>query len=157
MPQSDYSEAPRGAVCPAAAIRPMRLDDLASLADLWVASWQEAMPAIDFEARWAWISAVLANPSHTTLVIERDGVALGFAMLEGALLHQLVVASSAKGSGLAVALLAAAKTLVPEGLALDVNKDNPRALRFYLREGFRRAGEGCNAGSGLATWRMQWP
>ncbi len=156
MPQSDYSEAPGGAAAPDA-IRPMRADELVPLADLWVASWQEAMPAIDFEARWAWISAVLVNPSHTTLVVERDGVALGFAMLEGGLLHQLVVASSAKGSGLAVALLAAAKTLVPGGLALDVNKDNPRALRFYLREGFRRAGEGRNAGSGLATWRMLWP
>ena len=98
MPQSDYSEA----TIPAAAIRAMRIDELAPLADLWVASWQEAMPAIDFATRWAWISAVLANPAHTTLVIERDGAALGFAVLEGALLHQLVVARARpRGRGVA--------------------------------------------------------
>ena len=152
MPQSDYSEASDHP-----AIRGMRADELAPLADLWVASWQEAMPAIDFAARWAWISAVLANPANTTLVFERDGSALGFAILEGALLHQLVVARAAKGSGVAVALVAAVKAQAPGGLALEVNQDNPRAVRFYLREGFRRTGEGRNAGSGLATWHMRWP
>ena len=151
MPQSDYSEATTRP-----AIRAMRIDELAPLADLWVASWQEAMPAIDFATRWAWISAVLANPAHTTLVIERDGAAHGFAVLEGALLHQLVVSRAAKGSGVARALIAAAKDRAPGGLALEVNQDNPRAVRFYLREGFRRTGEGRNAGSGLATWHMRW-
>ena len=153
MPQSDYSEA----TVAAAAIRAMRTDELVALADLWVASWQEAMPAIDFATRWAWISAVLANPAHTTLVVERAGTAQGFAVVEGALLHQLVVARTAKGSGAAAALVDAAKALASGGLALEVNQDNPRAVRFYLREGFRRTGEGRNAGSGLATWQMRWP
>ena len=153
MPQSDYYEAP----VPYGVIRPMRADELVLLADLWVASWQEAMPAIDFAARWAWISAVLADPANTTLVIERDGAASGFAVLEGALLHQLVVARAVKGSGAAAALVATAKARAPSGLALEVNQDNPRAVSFYLREGFRRTGEGRIANSGLATWHMRWP
>ena len=99
MPQSDYSEATVGL-----AIRAMRADELAPLADLWVSSWKEAMPAIDFDSRWAWISAVLANPDNTILVVDRAGAALGFAILEGELLHQLVVAPAAKGSGAAPAL-----------------------------------------------------
>ncbi len=152
MPQSDYSEATRNL-----AIRGMRADELAPLADLWVASWQEAMPAIDFAQRWAWISTVLADPASTTLVVERDGTALGFVVVEGTLLHQLVVASAAKGSGAATALVAAVKARAPGGLALEVNQDNPRAVRFYVREGFRSTGEGRNAGSGLATWHMRWP
>lgn len=135
----------------------MRDDDLAPLADLWVVSWQEAMPQIDFAARWAWISAVLADPANTTLVIEHEGTAAGFAVLEGGLLNQLVVAATVKGRGLATALVAAAKVRTPDGLGLEVNQDNPRAVRFYLREGFRRIGEGRNAGSGLATWHMRWP
>ncbi len=152
MPQSDYSEASDDP-----AIRGMRADDIAPLADLWVSSWQEAMPAIDFSGRWAWISAVLANPANTTLVFEREGSALGFAVLEGALLHQLVVACAAKGCGVATSLVAAAKARAADTLILEVNQDNPRAVRFYLREGFRRTGEGRNAGSGLATWHMRWP
>ena len=115
------------------------------------------MPAIDFEARWAWISAVLANPGNVTLVVEQGEVALGFAVMEGGLLHQLVVARAAKGRGVAPALLGVVKARAATGLRLDVNQDNSRAVRFYLREGFRRTGEGRNAGSGLATWQMRWP
>ena len=83
--------------------------------------------------------------------------ALGFAIVQGALLHQLGVARAANGSGAAAALVDAAKARASGGLALEVNQDNPRAVRFYLREGFRRTGEGRNAGSGLATWHMRWP
>ena len=115
------------------------------------------MPAIDFAARWSWISAVLANPANVTLVIEQYGAALGFAVIEGSLLHQLVVARAAKGRGIAPALLAAVKARAATGLALDVNQDNPRAVRFYLREGFRRTRAGRSSGSGLATWHMRWP
>ena len=100
---------------------------------------------------------MLANPDNTILVADRAGAALGFAILEGELLHQLVVAPDAKGSGAATALVAAAKARAPQGLVLEVNQGNPRAVRFYLREGFRRTGEGRNAGSGLATWHMRWP
>lgn len=152
MPQSDYSEATEGL-----AIRAMRTDELGPLADLWVASWQEEMPSIDFDSRWAWISAVLADPANTVLVVDRGGTALGFAIVEGALLHQLVVAPLAKGSGAATTLVAAAKARTPRGLMLEVNQGNPRAVRFYLREDFRRTGEGRNTSSGLATWHMRWP
>jgi putative acetyltransferase len=39
---------------------------------------------------------------------------------------------------------------------VDVNQDNPRAVRFYEREGFRRLHEGVNPNSGLRTWRLEW-
>ena len=150
MPQSDYCEAHPPT------IRAMALDDLVPLADLWVASWREAMPDIDFDARWAWISAVLADPAHAVLVVEIEGAPQGFAVVDGGLLQQLVVSPDAKGRGIAGCLLAIVKAQAREGLALEVNQDNPRAVRFYQREGFRMTGAGCNTGSGLATWHMRW-
>jgi putative acetyltransferase len=71
-------------------------------------------------------------------------------------IDQLCVAADAWGSGAAGVLLNAVKRLSGGSLTLEVNQDNPRAVRFYEREGFRRAGEGRNASSGLSTWRYEW-
>ena len=147
MRQSDESEA---------VPRLLRQCDIAALAELWVASWQEAMPEIDFAERRGWIVAFLGEDRHTTLVAEVAGRVAGFATVEGGYLHQLVVAPSAKGSSLARVLLDAAKAHADGGLALDVNQANVRAVRFYEREGFRIVGEGLNPASGLATWAMRW-
>ena len=62
----------------------------------------------------------------------------------------------AKGGGAAQTLLAAAKDRSPGGLDLLVNQANARAVRFYQREGFAIAGEGCNPASGLPTFAMRW-
>ncbi|MDR3463907.1 MAG: GNAT family N-acetyltransferase [Beijerinckiaceae bacterium] len=138
-------------------VRPLAPGDIAALATLWVRSWQETMPAVDFEARRPWIAGFLAGDGLSTLVAEA-GALQGFVTLEPAraYLHQLVVSPEVKGRGVAGALLDAAKALLPDGLTLDVNQANARAARFYEREGFARVGEGVNAASGLATWRMVW-
>jgi len=138
-------------------VRPLAPGDIEALATLWVRSWQETMPAVDFEARRGWIAAFLGGEGLSTLVAEAEALQ-GFVTLEPAraYLHQLVVSPEAKGRGVAVALLDAAKALAPDGLALDVNQANARAVRFYEREGFVRVGEGVNEASGLATWRMVW-
>lgn len=138
-------------------MRALRVADVTALVDLWVASWREAMPAIDFEARRAWIAGVLHRPDYETLVVERGGAPVGFATLEDGHLHQLVVAPAAKGGGCARLLLDAAKARAPQGLVLDVNEANARAVRFYAREGFRRVGIGTNPASGLPTLAMRWP
>ena len=82
---------------------------------------------------------------------------LGFASTRDQVLHQLVVAPVAKGRGVARALLDMAKAGTPGGLELEVNQDNERAVRFYVREGFVRTGAGVNPTSGLRTWSMRWP
>ena len=148
MGQSDESEA---------VVRPVRAGDIAALADLWVASWQAAMPQIDFSARRDWIVGVLGAAGHVTLVVEIAGAQAGFATFEGGYLHQLVVAQASKGRGLATLLLDAVKAQAGDGLALDVNAANARAVRFYERQGFRKTGEGTNPVSGLATWALEWP
>ena len=142
-------------------LRPLEAADVPALADLWVRSWRETMPDIDFEARRAWIVGFLAGPeadARVTIVAVRGGALQGFATTEPArgYLHQLVVASSAKGQSTAAALLDAAKADARNGLTLDVNQSNIRAFRFYEREGFVRAGAGLNKTSGMATWQLEW-
>ncbi len=148
MGHSDESEA---------VLRLLRADDVALLADLWVASWQAAMAEIDFAARRDWIARFLREPGRITLVAEVAGAPAGFATVEGRYLAQLVVAQAHKGRGMAKALLDAVKAQARDGLRLDVNKANARAVRFYEREHFRKVGEGINEASGLATWAMDWP
>ena len=137
--------------------------DCASLAGLWAASWREAMPDIDFEARRPWfldhLRALEADGAITTCACDGLGRLLGFVTFDPvrAYLDQLAVAPEAKGTGAAKLLLDEARRLSPNGLVLDVNQDNARALAFYAREGFAKTAEGVNPRSGLKTWRLRWP
>lgn len=140
-----------------------RESDLAPLADLWVASWQATLPAIDFAARSAWFS------THLREIEDRGGVTLcaysdagplvGFILLDPARkrLEQIAVHPAAFGSGLGAFLLDHAKQILGPGLSLEVNADNPRALRFYEKHGFLRESQGVNPHSGLPIWHLSWP
>ena len=67
-----------------------------------------------------------------------------------------MVAPDHWGSALATALLDRAKQLSPGEIALLVNADNARAIRFYRRNGFVHAGEDVNPTSGRPVLRMVW-
>jgi putative acetyltransferase len=141
-------------------LRPRTGADAASLAGLWVASWQEAMPGIDFLARKSWfvdrLNELETAGAVTICAFDGSDRLLGFVNFDPATayLDQIAVAPDAKGSGAARLLLAEARRLSPIGLTLEVNQDNPRALRFYEREGFEKIAEGTNPLSGLKTWRL---
>ncbi|ACK52142.1 GCN5-related N-acetyltransferase [Methylocella silvestris BL2] len=142
-------------------LRPRAPGDFDALAALWIESWTEAMPAIDFSARRDWLRAHLdaleAAGGETICAFDRDGRALGFVTIDPrtGYLDQIAVAAQAKGSGVAGVLLDAARRASAAPLSLEVNQDNPRALSFYRREGFVTAAEGVNPMSGLKTWRLQ--
>jgi putative acetyltransferase len=53
-------------------------------------------------------------------------------------------------------LLNHAKGISPALLTLKVNAANPRAIRFYEREGFVRTAEGINPQSRLAIYHYRW-
>lgn len=135
--------------------------DMDALAELWAASWREAMPSIDFAARKAWLRghlpALEAAGAVTVCGLDEGGRLLGFATVnpQNGYLDQIAVAPEAKSSGAASALLAEARRISPHPLYLDVNQDNPRALRFYAREGFKTVEAGVNPRSGLKTWRLR--
>jgi putative acetyltransferase len=146
---------------PALVLRPMRSADLPAVIDLWVASWQHAYPAIDFEARRSWIIERLAE--H-----EREGaqrlVALQAKKIVGLLvidlatqyLDQIAVDHRRQGGGIADALFAEAKRLSPTGFALHVNQDNVRAVRFYEKQNLHTTGTDINPRSGAPIYKMRW-
>jgi putative acetyltransferase len=140
-----------------------RSNDLAPLADLWVAVWQAVMPQIDFTARRSWlitcVKDIEAQGGVTVCAYDKGDKVAGFFLLDlgRAYLEQIVIAPPLFGSGLGRLLIGEAQRLSPDGLALDVNADNLRALRFYEKAGFERGEPGINPVSGLATWRMHWP
>ena len=144
------------------ALRDFDEADLPDLLDLWAAAWRDTGFAIDFDARRPWLAGRLRahRESGGAIVIGLDpsGRPAGFVTLDPATgyLDQLCVAPRERGSGLAAALLDAAKRLAPDRVELDVNEANGRALRFYEREGFRAITRGLSAQSGLPTLRMRW-
>jgi len=146
---------------PGLIVQPMRPDDLAEVLDVWVAAWQAAYPAIDFEARRGWTVERIAELTRTgsrTLVV-RDGGRIVGAMVvnpDTGYLDQIVVATERQGRGIADLLLAEARRLSPGGLHLHVNQDNARAIGFYEKHGFARTGEDVNPRSGAPIYKMSW-
>ena len=142
-------------------LRPLHDADMPALTGMWVASWRDVFPDIDFEARRAWFAARMAAhraDGVQVVVAERAGALLGCITIDAAthFIDQLAVAPAALGRGVAQALLAEARRHSPLQLLLDVNEANGRALRFYAREGFVVVGEGTSEASGLRLLRLEW-
>ena len=97
-------------------------------------------------------------PAAEIVVAEAAGGIIGFVTVDPRTryLDQIVVAPEFWRSGVGSALVAAAARLSPEGLDLDVNTDNARAIRFYEKRGFRISGGGVNPISGKPVHRMSW-
>jgi putative acetyltransferase len=142
-------------------LRPYRAEDLEPALDLWRRAWDAAMPEIEFSARMSWWRDRWTRelvPNNEVIVAEADGEQIGFVVInkESGYLDQIVVDPKFWGSGAAKRLLGEAKRICPQSVILDVNQSNPRALRFYEREGFVRIGEGKNPISGKPTFRCEW-
>ena len=146
---------------PGLVVRQMLPADLPEMLDVWVAAWQVAYPAINFDARRQWAADHIAG-------LEQAGalsfVAVGGGRIVGALvvdpntgyLDQIVVATGHQGYGVADMLLAQARRVAPDGLDLHVNQDNGRAVRFYEKNGFAKVGNDRNPRSGAPTYKMSW-
>ena len=142
-------------------VRPMSAADLTETLDVWVAAWQAAYPAIDFGERRGWIDQRITDLERTG---SQSRIAIHEGRIVGALvvnpdtgyLDQIVVAPDCQGSGVADTLLAEARRLSPARLALHVNKDNARAIRFYEKSGFAMTGESINPRSGAPVYLMSW-
>ncbi|THD68478.1 MAG: GNAT family N-acetyltransferase [Bradyrhizobium sp.] len=141
-------------------LRPYRAGDEDAAIALWLATWRQAYPDIDFNARLAWWRERWRNelvPNANIIVAERAGTLTGFVTIDrSGYLDQLVVAPNCWGSRLGSALLDEAKRLSPGRITLMVNTDNVRAIGFYERNGFIHAGEDVNPTSGRPVLRMAW-
>ena len=130
-------------------IRDANPSEIAQLAKLWFAGWQDAHARIvpaelvrlrtlpRFEQR-------LRTASSGIRVAEAAGAPVGFYFLKSAELYQFYVASEARGSGVAASLMADAEIQLSVSgihsawLACAVGND--RAARFYEKCGWRRTG-----------------
>ncbi|MCA6105924.1 GNAT family N-acetyltransferase [Bradyrhizobium cenepequi] len=141
-------------------LRPYRAEDEDAAIELWRRTWQQAYPTIDFDARVAWWRERWRSelvPKASIIVAEHANALIGFVTIDrSSYLDQLVVDPAHWGSKLATALVDEAKRLSPDGVKLLVNKDNARAIRFYERNGFVRAGEDVNPTSGRPVLKMAW-
>jgi putative acetyltransferase len=141
-------------------LRPYRASDEEAAITLWLTSWREAYPAIDFATRLPWWRERWRSelvPNAAIIVAEQEHRLLGFVTIDQqGYLDQLVVAPDRWGSELATMLLDEAKRLSPVSITLLVNTDNARAIRFYERNGFVHWGEDVNPVSGRPVKKMEW-
>ena len=141
-------------------LRPYRAEDEDAAIALWLKTWQQAYPSIDFAARVTWWRERWRNelvPNAAIIVAERAEKLVGFVTIDAkGYLDQLVVAPDHWGSALARLLADEAKRLSPDRITLLVNTDNVRAIRFYERNGFVHAGEDVNPTSGRPVLKMEW-
>ena len=141
-------------------LRPYRAEDEDALIALWLESWRQAYPSIDFAARLEWWRERWRSelvPKAAIIVAEAEGAPAGFVTIDAlGYLDQLVVAPDRWGSELATMLVDEAKRRSPDRITLLVNKDNARAIRFYERNGFVHAGEDVNPTSGRPVKKMAW-
>ena len=143
-----------------ATLRPYRESDEDAAIALWLKTWQQAYPGIDFAARVAWWRERWRNelvPNAAIMVAEEEDMLVGFVTIDAnAYLDQLVVSPDRWGSRLADALVDEAKRLSPDSITLLVNEDNARAIGFYARNGFVHAGQDVNPTSGRPVLKMIW-
>ena len=128
-------------------IRPARPDDRAALVDLWLRSVrathaflsesdiQGLLPAVRDQALPALELYVLAGA---------DGVPIGFLGIDGAAIEALFIAPEQLRRGGGRRLVEHARRLARErshpALRVDVNEQNPGAVRFYEACGFEVRG-----------------
>jgi GNAT superfamily N-acetyltransferase len=130
-------------------VRDARPGEVPALARVWYDAWQDAHASIlpadlrrlrTLESFAARLAAALPG----VRVVGAPGVPVGFCIAHGTELQQLFVAASARGTGVATALVADAEArLAAAGVEiawLGCAIGNERAARFYERRGWRRAG-----------------
>jgi putative acetyltransferase len=140
-------------------LRPYRATDEDASIALWLETWRQAYPSIDFDKRVEWWRNRWRTelvPVAEIVVAEQAGALVGFVTIDDTgYLDQLVVSPARWGTDVSCALVDEAKRLSPDGVTLKVNADNFRAIKFYERNGFARTGEEVNS-SGRAVLMMAW-
>jgi GNAT superfamily N-acetyltransferase len=130
-------------------IRNARSSDIGQLAKIWFDGWQDAHARI-VPAELTRVRTLQSFDERLRAALPSVRVAVavdapvGFYFLKGPELYQFYVASQARGSGVAAALMADAEARLVEGgvrrpwLACAVGND--RAARFYEKCGWVRIG-----------------
>ena len=138
-------------------IRAVQPHDLPVLSALWLDTNLEAHAFIDATYFTDRLSLVTMALSRAEIYVCTDSTSLirGFIGLEGEEVAGLFVRQGCRGAGVGKALLDKAKSLRAR-LTLSVYDLNPRALKFYVREGFKCAGHGYDEDSQAYFTELSW-
>ena len=129
-------------------LRPATDDDVEAIATVWHAGWPDGhlgnVPdeLVNHRRRHADFVQLVIPRIATTTVATTNGVA-GFITINDDEVEEVYVAQSARGGGVAAALLSHAEATISERFDLAwlaVVAGNARARRFYDRQGWRDAG-----------------
>jgi GNAT superfamily N-acetyltransferase len=130
-------------------VRTAEESDIDPLARIWYDAWHDAHAEIvPTELKRARTLESFRDRLEAALpsvrVVGPTGAPVGFCIVKGDELYQLFVAATARGSGVAAALVADAEACLAQAglevawLACAIGND--RAARFYEKCGWRRAG-----------------
>jgi GNAT superfamily N-acetyltransferase len=137
-------------VTTAIAIRAARPRDVEQIARIWDEGWRDAhlgnVPEALVRARTpASYPPRVRDRLTGTIVAHRGSDVQGFVVVVGDEVEQVYVASTARGTGVAAALIEDAERRIAEAghlrAWLAVVANNARARAFYERQGWRDAGE----------------
>ncbi|OUQ15339.1 GNAT family N-acetyltransferase [Lachnoclostridium sp. An14] len=137
-------------------IRAMENTDASQAADLWLAANTEAhsfIPVSYWREHYEAVKEMLLQAE--VYVWEEKGRVLGFVGLNGYHIEGIFVAGDARSRGIGKGLLDFVKER-KRPLSLNVYRKNPRAIRFYEREGFVTVEEGLDEGTGEPDLFMKW-
>ncbi|GAB4357962.1 MAG: GNAT family N-acetyltransferase [Cyanophyceae cyanobacterium] len=139
------------------AIRSYREADLGRVLSVWENASKIAHPFLSqgfLEAERFNIPHVYL-PRADTWVAEVDGVVVGFMALLGNEVGALFVEPSYQGIGLGTALLNQAQKLHGD-LEVEVFRENPLGLGFYLHYGFLLVSQQIHGETGHALMRLRF-
>jgi len=142
-------------------LRPYRTEDEEAVVVLWWYSWhsirhglRHPQPLADWRTRWANEIA----PRQAIVVVEDDGVVIGFAVadLPARVLTQIFVAPERKRDGIGRQLLGWAQRSMPAGFRLRTLEDNLASRAFYERHGLTAGDIQSNPVNGMSTIEYRW-
>lgn len=137
-------------------IRKYKPEDLNAIMAVWLESNIEAHHFIRsqyWKENYDQVKVLL--PQAIIFVYEKKGVVLGFIGLNDHFIEGLFVKPSEQSKGVGQALLNYVKES-KTSLVLHVYKNNERAVRFYLKEGFNITGEHFDQNVRQDECVMEW-
>lgn len=144
-------------------VRTASVDDLETISTMLTETWHDTYDAIygkekvaELTGAWHSVAALkqrLTKPRSEFIVVDDGAEIGGMAYVtqidsEASMLHQLYVRPNQQGNGLGEKLLIEAESCFPDvrKIRLEVEEANPRAVKFYERNGFKKVGTNPDCG-----------
>lgn len=130
-------------------VRSRRIDENARLVEIWLGAVRATHHFLGEDEIQILLPLVRDEyvPELEILVAIEDGVPVGFVGLDGSKVEMLFVDPDRHGRGIGKTLLNHVAEM-RGSLRVDANEQNPGAVAFYLKSGFKQVGRSELDGSG---------